>query len=194
MNECNAISLHDRGFSLSVKRNLPSDSTRRVRDNPLMRDITKEYILELIEDGVKRHGSQATYEKVIGLNEQALKDIRRAKKCPPADIWQKIAREAGLEEDRYILRNQQKEDGVLSAIKAIISALCSKGNPADHLETVLTHEMRMLRTNHRPDAAETIRLLLEFLNSGLPQIKPQEAHTPSPRGLDQSRTRKSRRN
>jgi hypothetical protein len=62
-----------------------------------MRELTKEYVLKVVEDGIARHGTQADYERAVGLNKQAIKDIRRAKKCPPADIWQKIAREAGLD-------------------------------------------------------------------------------------------------
>ena len=63
-----------------------------------MHDITKQYVLKVIADGIRRHGNITAYEKAVGLNKQAVKDIRKSKKCPPADIWQKIAREAGLEQ------------------------------------------------------------------------------------------------
>lgn len=76
----------------------PNDFSRAFRDNLLVQKLTKQYILKVIADGISRYGGNISeYEKAVGLKKQGVKDIRRVKRCPPADIWQKIAVEAGIE-------------------------------------------------------------------------------------------------
>lgn len=109
------------------RANLPNDLIDDFGDNSPMSDLTKEFILKVIDDGINRHGGIITeYEKAAGLNRQAVKDIRRSKKCPPADIWQKIAREADLNNRFPKLTETNPLNHVISEVNLATDAIIDR--------------------------------------------------------------------
>lgn len=70
--------------------NLPNDFYLCLGEYPQMKELTKKYVLEMIDAGIEKYGSISEFERVTGLGKQRVKDIRRAKGVPPASDWEKI--------------------------------------------------------------------------------------------------------
>lgn len=133
--------------------NRATDFDVEIRDNPLMETLSKAYIDKIIDQGIaKYNGIIADFERACGLKKQSIKDIRRQKKIPRADLWQKIAKEMGLEQP--IVVEPMEID------KELINTIANDFQKALEKDKVTITPNDLINT-----AAETYNLIINYRKS-----------------------------
>lgn len=78
-------------FPRLSRGNSHSEKSARLGDIPTM-EITREYQLAVIEEGMERKDLSArALEKISGIAEGSIKELKRGKRAMSADKWQKIS-------------------------------------------------------------------------------------------------------
>lgn len=167
-----------------------------VRDNVIA--MKYSWIQKLIGN---EYGAKAKLARHIGIGQDMLSKIfSGTREFTPKEIL-RVAQYFSISPEEVItgirssaVAANSNEDGFMAALKIIIGAIATKGNPGHNLDVLLTHQIRGFGQNNQSNVAQVLRELLNFLHFGLPQTTIPEDPQSLPLGQDQSKKEKNLKN
>lgn len=143
--------------------------------------MTKTTVYTWLSKKLAGRGAQAELARYLGIDSPKLwRSLNGERKFKPDEVL-KIAQYFNITTEEVMTGKPSKKDqaniasinqggeGVMAAIEVVISALTTKGNTADNLDILFTHQLREFRKRNQSDEALVMDRLLRFLHFGLPQ-------------------------